>query len=37
MPAAEFNEKVDLLVKASALARLGGKLPESSTKTALLS
>jgi hypothetical protein len=28
IPAAEFYEKLDLLVKASALARVGGKLPE---------
>jgi hypothetical protein len=28
IPSAEFYEKLDLLVKASALARVGGKLPE---------
>ena len=28
MPTAEFYEMVDLLVKASALARVGEKLPE---------
>jgi hypothetical protein len=27
IPVAEFYEKLDLLVKASALARVGGKLP----------